>query len=171
MADELEKRLIKLESKIEHLVDSIDDIKDILKEAMEAKSKLDDHNGQLKKLWIKVDAGKEEREKLEARVATLEHHHATYSEERPMRLQRLRAIEDWRERLQIELGNCSPKIQAMDVYKVQVDNRLDAIEKAIGSASGFIVGRVASVTDKLIWIGIGVFAVLAVTFALKGISK
>ena len=52
---ELENRHIKLESLIEHLTDSIDEIKQSIREALDLKTKVEGHGDQIKVMWTRID--------------------------------------------------------------------------------------------------------------------
>jgi len=61
--DDMEKRIRTVEDEqrehrlmYRHMSDTLDKIQLSLKEALDVKGKVDDHNGQLKKIWEKLDA-------------------------------------------------------------------------------------------------------------------
>ena len=70
-----------------------------------------------------------------------------------------------------EHQQCKPKIDGVESCRVNFEHRLAVVEKIVGAAGSFIQGRVASLTDKLVWVGFGAAAVVAVVMALKGIGK
>lgn len=70
-----------------------------------------------------------------------------------------------------EHQQCKPKVEAMDGCRIGLEHRMAQVEKSLGSAGSFIQGRVASLTDKLLWVAFGAVAVVAVVMALKGVGK
>lgn len=68
---ELETRHIRLESLIEHLTDSIDEIKHSIKEALDLKSKVDNHSDQLRTMWERIDSQKRDLIGIDKKVEGL----------------------------------------------------------------------------------------------------
>lgn len=73
--------------------------------------------------------------------------------------------------LAAEHTQCKPKVEGIEGCKISIDHRLTQLERSMGSASNFVQGRVASLTDKLLWVGFGAVAVVAVILALQGVGK
>lgn len=95
---ELENRHIKLESLIEHLTDSIDEIKMAIKEALDLKGKVDSHNEQLRTMWDRVDGQKKDLVGLDKKLdGLIQAHNACQErqkEERQWRSQRAGSLAD-----------------------------------------------------------------------------
>ena len=82
MPDDLEKRLRNVEDDhreqkllYQHMAKTLDTISADIRTALDLKGKVDDHNGQLKKLWLKVDKFQE----LRGEFDILKSEHATCS--------------------------------------------------------------------------------------------
>lgn len=67
-----------------------------------------------------------------------------------------------------EHQQCKPKVDGIESCKISIEHRLGQIEKTLGTAGAFVQGRVASLTDKLIWVGFGAIAAVAVFLAMQG---
>ena len=63
-----------------------------------------------------------------------------------------------------------PKIEKLNNCSGINEHRIKTLEDRINSAGAFVNGRVASLTDKVIWVGVGVIAFIAVLLAVKGIK-
>jgi chaperonin cofactor prefoldin len=72
--------------------------------------------------------------------------------------------------LQSEHEVCTPKIEKLNGCAGVNEHRIKTLEDKINSANAFVNGRVASLTDKVIWVGVGVIAFIAVFLAAKGIK-
>lgn len=73
--------------------------------------------------------------------------------------------------LSAEHAQCRPKLDQFDGCKISIEHRLTQVEKSLGNASSFVQGRVASITDKILWVGFGAVAVVAVVLAMQGVGK
>ncbi len=65
---ELENRHIKLESLIEHLTDSIDEIKMSIREALDLKGVVSTHTDQLSTLWKRIDEHRVSIQSLDKKI-------------------------------------------------------------------------------------------------------
>ena len=95
---ELENRHVKLESLIEHLTDSIDEIKMAIREALDLKGIVAAHNDQLRTMWEKVDSQKKDLISLDKKIdGLIQAHNACQErqkEERQWRSQRAGSLAD-----------------------------------------------------------------------------
>lgn len=95
---ELENRHVKLESLIEHLTDSIDEIKMAIREALDLKGIVAAHNDQLRTMWERVDSQKKDLISLDKKIdGLIQAHNACQErqkEERQWRSQRAGSLAD-----------------------------------------------------------------------------
>ncbi len=143
MPDDIEKRIRAVEDDskeqrllYKHMSETLDDIRDDIRKALDLKGLVDDHHGQLKKIWVKIDDCQKLREDFNV--------------------------------LRSEHVNCKPKVDIMCGASGTIEHRLKTVEEWQSRASDLVKGRVVSVTDKVMWVGLTVIAFAAVLFALKG---
>jgi len=95
---ELENKHSKLELLIEHLTDSIDDIRTSIREALDLKGRVEGYGGQLNQLWPRVDELRKDLNAMDKKVESLLQAHntcqAAQREERQWRAQRAGSLAD-----------------------------------------------------------------------------
>lgn len=128
--DHKEQRLL-----YHHMCKTLDSISADIRLALDLKGKVEDHNGQLKKLWDKIDKC------VEMKEAFLH--------------------------LRSEHDICKPKTDHISL----IEHRLTEVEEKVSGANNFVTDRVASFTDKLIWVAAGVIAFGAVFGAAYSLLK
>lgn len=89
----LEKNHSKMEIMIEHLTETLDEIRDSIRAFLDLRGKVDNYGGQLNQLWPRIDGFRADLATLDKKVDSVKMLQEQYAAERPRKMERIDKLE------------------------------------------------------------------------------
>ncbi len=170
MPPELETRVSQLEHSHTALTTTLGQINRTLEkievhidELFEGKSKLDS----IDTAWKRIDHLAHKSTELDNQLNKLLQSCTIMENTMQLKLVKLEALDREFAILQSEHKSCNPKVEKHETCMFGVEHRLKTLEDRVAAAGSFVQGRVASVTDKILYAMLSVAAIATVFMVLK----
>lgn len=142
----LEHKQISFEATMAYMTEILDEIRESIKDALNIKGKVEDHNGQIKKLWDKYDLDVLALAGIAIRVQELEHWRGVFDVERIARIARLETVETTLATIKMSHEACQETQRERRSARARITDGI--VEKLIWAAGCAIFATVVTMATK-----------------------